>query len=129
MKDGTVETVVAAMIEVDWLSRIAVEIGAANGADVLLLDSTGTVVAAYPQPESWVGQNLAELSAALKGPDGTDRFEGPRTARERIVGHVRLRDTNAVLAVTMPLSGVTADATQLAWYEIGKILLAEWCRS
>ena len=63
MKNGEVETVVSAMIEVDWLSRIAAEIGARRGAEVLLLDSGDTVIAAYPEPEKWIGRTLSQNTA------------------------------------------------------------------
>jgi diguanylate cyclase (GGDEF)-like protein len=126
MKNGEAETVVTAMIEVDWLSRIAAEIGARRGAEVLLVDGGDTVIAAYPDPDKWIGRTLAgntPFTAILRDPDGTttsDSLDGTK----RIIAHVRLPDTNAVLAVMMPLSNVIANADRLARYEIGKILLA-----
>ncbi len=126
MRNGAVETVVSAMIEVDWLSKLAAEIGARTGAEVLLLDSGDTVIAAYPGPETWIGRPLSQntaFTAIVNAPDGTARSDS-LDGVPRIVSHVRLEDTNAILAVMMPLDGVIATADRVVRTEIGKILLA-----
>ncbi len=126
IKNGAVETVVGATVELDLLDRIAAEVGNRHGAEVMLLDSEATVVAAYPQPKTWVGQSLADrqaFTAILAGPDGTIRSDG-FDGVERIISHAKLRDTNAVLVAMQPLDGVIAGARRQAEQEIGKIILA-----
>ncbi len=126
MKNGAVETVVSAMIEVDWLSRLAAEVGAPKGAEVLLLDGGETVIAAYPEPKAWIGRSLsknAAFTAILKAPNGTTRSDS-LDGKRRIVGHVRLDDTNTVLAVMTPLDSIIANANRVVANEVVKILLA-----
>ena len=126
IEDGAVATVVSAMIEVDWLSRIAAEIGARHGAEVLLLDSAKTVIAAYPDPGKWIGRHLsknAAFASILEAPDGTARSDSLDGIR-RIVGHHRLDDTNAIVAVMTPLDAVIANADRIVFYEVAKILVA-----
>ncbi len=126
MNDGAVETVVSAMIEVDWLSRIAREIGSSHAADVLLLDGAATVIAAYPNSEALVGQSLAAnpaFNAIVHSPDGTVE-SGSFDHASRVISHARLPDTNATLVVMRPLDAVTANANRLARYATGKIVIA-----
>ncbi len=126
MKNGNIETVVAGMIEIDWLNKIASEVGSSHSAEVLMLDSGGTVIAAYPDTTKWTGRSLTDnavFKTILSSPDGaaeSDSLEGV----PRVIGHARLRDTNAVLAVMRPISGVTAGAYRLARDEIAKIVVA-----
>ncbi len=126
MRDGIAETVLIAAIDLDWMSRIAAETGANLGAEVLLVDKGATVLAAYPNPKSWVGRNLADQASFVSTlKESRDSIESVSLdGRMQIIGHARLRDTDAVLAVMLPLDTVIAGANRQAWYEIGKILFA-----
>jgi len=123
---GRVETVVAGMIEVDWLSHITSEIAISRGVEALLIDGAGTVIAAYPDAEKWVGHPLGDpkaLAAVVSAPNGTIESMSLGGVR-RMISHVRLRDSNAVFAAMRPLDGVVGGANRLARDELLKILVA-----
>lgn len=124
MRDGVAETVLITAIDLDWMSRIAADIGSGLGAEVLLLDKQHTVLASSHDPQSWLGRNLSGQSdfvgaLAAATPRGPVELDG----RARIVGHAKLADTDAILAVMIPLETVLADANRQASYHIGKIML------
>ncbi len=123
--DGKVELVVIAIIQLDWLSHIAAEIGSSHGTEVMLLDSALTVIAAYPDPKERVGHSLSDndaLAAVLRNPDGTGQSNV--LGELRVISHVRLHDTAAVLAVMVPLESVIAKSDARALRQIGGIFLA-----
>jgi hypothetical protein len=59
IENSRVESVVSASIDVSSFNRLAAETGGRSDAEILLMDSHGTVIAAHPHPEQWVGKNLA----------------------------------------------------------------------
>jgi diguanylate cyclase (GGDEF)-like protein len=126
MRDGATETVLIAAIDLAWMARIAAETGSTLDAEVLLLDKSATVLAGYPDPRTWTGRHLddqPDFLAVLADPgDGIESAD--LDGKMRIIGHARLTDTDANLAVMLPLENVIADANRSALYAIGKILLA-----
>lgn len=118
-----VESVLIASIDVDWLGRLAADHGGRSDAEFLLADSNGTIIAAYPLPERWVGKSLTgqpDVWSRLKGADGvfeSDGFDG----RPRIVAHAALPDTKAVLAVTQARGDVLGPANRQARFALAKI--------
>ena len=126
MRGDAVESVVVLAIEVDWQTQIAAQTGSRHGAEVLLLDSAGTVVAGYPPTDARVGRRIfsdPKLAAALKGPDGTidsDALDGEHL----IISHARLSEMNAVLVVMLPFDSVIAKAGRRARNQIVEILIA-----
>jgi predicted signal transduction protein with EAL and GGDEF domain len=112
------------------MSRLAENAAAESGADTLLFDRTGTIIAAAPNPEDWIGRTIAdepELAAAFASSTGvleTALFDG----QQRIVAHARLRpDAGEVLAVAIPKEAIVAPferRTRAAMTKLGFTVLA-----
>ncbi|MGC8470587.1 MAG: diguanylate cyclase domain-containing protein, partial [Acetobacteraceae bacterium] len=85
--------VLAASLDLFWLSHRAALTRLPRGAVALVLDSrTGSVIAHFPRPGAWIGRRLPEgrLAAALHaGRNGTFDGRGP-AGTERIFGLARL---------------------------------------
>ena len=84
---GEVRTVVFAALDLDWLSQLIATTDLPPGSSMEVIDSRGTVLARYPDPEKWVGKTVPEASlidtiitrrdggtAQVKGIDGINRL-------------------------------------------------------
>ena len=129
---GEAETVMVASIDLASMNQIAAEAVSAEGTEVLLLDGELTVLAAHPEADTWVGRNLRSqpgFAAAIESSAET-MATASLDGRERLVGRARLGDTDATLAVMLPLDQVVRIASIRAWREFvtivigGTILLA-----
>lgn len=120
-----VDSVLVASINVDWLSRIAAATSGLDAADVLLLDSKGMVIATSTGLSSWIGKDFKaapEFWDALAKIDGvfeSAAFDG----QTRIVGHVRLPGTKAVLTVMRTKADVLREVNDSARSALAKILV------
>ncbi len=76
--DGTVQSVVAAALGLDALTRAAGTVDLSSDAVVVLLDHDGTVLMRLPDPEKWVGQEAAQqpLGAAIMTGTGISTTRG-----------------------------------------------------
>jgi diguanylate cyclase (GGDEF)-like protein len=82
---GSVDAVFTAVLDLDWIGRVAADIAKRAGSVVLLTDARGTVLTRYPNPDRWMGQRFAnhplieramaqsEGVVSEKGIDGTRR--------------------------------------------------------
>ncbi|MBI4498822.1 MAG: GAF domain-containing protein [Chloroflexi bacterium] len=59
---GQVQSVVVTALDLAWLNQFAAQAQLPEGAVLLVVDHTGTVLARYPDPEAWVGQPAPETS-------------------------------------------------------------------
>jgi signal transduction histidine kinase/HAMP domain-containing protein len=78
--------IVIADLDVNWLNQLLVEAHPSGGTTLSLIDWRGTIVARYPDPESWVGRTLPDApivqtvlaysqgNADLPDLDGVDRL-------------------------------------------------------
>lgn len=125
LQNGRVASVLTASIDLNWLSRLAAETLGRSGAEMLLVDAAGTVIAAYPNTEAWLGNTLAsrpKFWQALKGPDGV--MESALLDGEpRLISHVHLPGTGAVLTVMRKRDDVLAPANSSAIEAVLKILM------
>jgi hypothetical protein len=84
---GQVQAILIASLDLAWLNRLAMEIELPEKSTLRLVDSQGTILAHYPNPETWIGKTLPEDdllqeihrqggsgSAELPGPDGVKRL-------------------------------------------------------
>ncbi len=84
---GRIIGVVYAALSLSWLNNLAGSVDLPEGSTVTLIDSNGTIVARYPQPDSWVGRTMTgtplvdavlahqgERSMVLEGLEGTMRL-------------------------------------------------------
>src|SRR3990172_2535697 len=57
---GEVKAVVFAALDLAWLNKLAAEAQLPQGSTFTMIDSNGTILARYPEPEKWVGQSIPE---------------------------------------------------------------------
>jgi PAS domain S-box-containing protein len=58
---GATRGVVFAALDLAAIARVAAEARLPDGAALMVVDSTGTVLGRYPNPARWVGQSLSNL--------------------------------------------------------------------
>jgi diguanylate cyclase (GGDEF)-like protein len=99
--DGSVSAVVLAVINLQWIGELAATAAQRSGASVLLLDGSGTLIAASADQDNLIGKPFAAQSLAK---DMLARDEGTVTTPgfdgiSRIFAYVRVPWTQARLAV------------------------------
>jgi signal transduction histidine kinase len=107
--DGRVQALVGAAMDLSWLNQLVADAELPEGAVLVVIDRNGTILARYPNPQAWVGQQgmddplfhtmLAEGqgTAELRGMDGVPRiyaFTGLRGLPE--AGYVSIGIPQAV---------------------------------
>ncbi|HEX9867582.1 MAG TPA: cache domain-containing protein, partial [Candidatus Tectomicrobia bacterium] len=107
--DGRVQGVVFAGMDLSWLNHLVAAADLPQGAALVVIDRNGTILARYPNPQTWVGQSgtrdplfqamLAQGhgTAELRGMDGIPRiyaFTGLRGLPE--AGYVSIGIPQAV---------------------------------
>jgi diguanylate cyclase (GGDEF)-like protein len=109
--DGSVSAVVLAAINLQWIGELAATAAQHSGAAVLLLDGSGTLIAASTGQENLVGKPFAAQSLAKdmlsqdEGTVTTPGFDGI----PRIFAYARVPSTQARLAVGLDQRMVQAD--------------------
>lgn len=58
---GSVDVVFNALLDLDWIGRIAADVAKRAGSVVLMVDGNGTVLTRYPDPEEWVGRQFLDV--------------------------------------------------------------------
>jgi diguanylate cyclase (GGDEF)-like protein len=99
--DGAVAGVVLASINLEWISDLVATAAKRSGAAVLLLDGSGTLVAASADEADHIGKNFAGdalVQSMLASDEGTTTAAGFHGVR-RIFAYVRVPWTQARLAV------------------------------
>src|SRR6202167_222524 len=133
--DGTVEGIVAAAINLQWIGDLAATAAQRPGISVALLDGAGTVIAASADNNKLVGDNLANHALArdmLKGDEGVTTATGFDGVR-RIFAYVRVPWMRARLVVGLDGAVVNSEIDneisfayfQLALFGI-LVLIAAW---
>ncbi|MSP93614.1 MAG: HAMP domain-containing protein [Myxococcales bacterium] len=115
---GTLLAVVYVAIDLAWLDDLAVEAGLPEGAVLMVIDRTGTILNRYPGPE-WIGKAVpdAPITQAILG------HQGPGTAHvhgldgvERVYGFAPLKGTakmgDAYVSIGIPTSVVFREADE-----------------
>ena len=133
--DPTVNAVVIASVDLQSIRGLVGSLERRTGATVLLIDGSGTVLAAEPNPAEWIGKNLSDsplLSEILDRGEGTTRTVGLDGIR-RIFGFVRTPSTDARLVVGLDESEVLQridQDIQLAYVQLALfgllVLLIAW---
>lgn len=98
---GPPDAMFFALLDLDWIGRVAAEIAKRAGSAVLLIDGTGTVLTHYPNPKEWMGWDfkghpLAEKMLAQS--EGIISEKGVDDVR-RIFGFTTLPGTDARFAI------------------------------
>jgi diguanylate cyclase (GGDEF)-like protein len=98
---GSVETVFMALLDLDWIGRVAAGIAQRSGSVALIVDRTGTVLTRHPNPDDWMGRQyknhplIEKMIAQTEGVVTENDIDGVR----RIFGFTRLPGTNAHFAI------------------------------
>jgi diguanylate cyclase (GGDEF)-like protein len=98
---GEVESVIAALVYLRWIGQLGEEIDKRPQAQALMVDSAGTVLAAHPSPDAWIGRDfstdplLREVGGRAEGTVASAGFGGAR----RIWGFVAIPEARARLFV------------------------------
>lgn len=84
---GEVRSIVYAALDLSWLGALANGLNLPAGATATVFDSSGTIVARYPEDDGWLGRSMTdwdvvpemltrqgEGSAMFVGPDGVERI-------------------------------------------------------
>lgn len=53
---GAISSVLFASVDMDWLGELTARIPLPQGATLTMVDSGGTIIARYPEPDRWVGR-------------------------------------------------------------------------
>jgi diguanylate cyclase (GGDEF)-like protein len=99
--EGAVVGVVLASINLQWINKLAASVSQQSGNSVLLIDGSGTLVAASANAQNFIGQRVNDsalvqgMSAQSQGTVTAAGFDGI----PRIFGYVRVPFTQARLAV------------------------------
>ncbi|HEX9452904.1 MAG TPA: ATP-binding protein [Candidatus Binatia bacterium] len=84
--NGQVESVIFAALDVNWITQLAAENNLPEGGALTIVDSKGTMLARFPEPEKWAGKHIpdaalfellqlrSQSSKELVGLDGVDRL-------------------------------------------------------
>jgi len=133
--DGSIKSVLLATLNLKWIGQIASTLAVRHGSIMLLVDSTGTVLAHEPNPAAWVGRKLGDhpliksMSAKREGIVTAASLDGIR----RIFAFVELPGTNAHVAIGFDEKEVLTRADSEMWFaftELGVVaflvLLCIW---
>lgn len=106
--DPTVNAVMVASVELEWVGNMVAALERRPGATVMLIDSRGTVLAGDRQTASFVGKSMQDLNLFREfgtSPEGTARAAGLDGIR-RIFGFVAVPLSDARLVVGFPEADV-----------------------
>ena len=76
---GAVAVMLFAALDLHWLNTLAADVELPEGATLSILDNQATVLAAFPNPEKWLGKKLPDapiFKAVQSRSRGTDEFTG-----------------------------------------------------
>jgi diguanylate cyclase (GGDEF)-like protein len=109
--DGTVNGVVLAVINLQWINELAATAAMHSNASVMLIDGGGTVIAGSADQAALVGKQFGDhplTQHMLAGDEGTTTLSGFDGTR-RIFAYVRVPWTQARLAVGLNESVVNSE--------------------
>jgi diguanylate cyclase (GGDEF)-like protein len=107
--NGEADSVILAAVDLDWMSKIMSNLGGRSGISAVLVDSTGTVLAAPSDQASMIGHPLDTiplLSAIAEKAVGSDQAEGSLSfvaadGSKRTVDFARIVGTQSRLIVSI----------------------------
>jgi GGDEF domain-containing protein len=133
--DGSIESVVLATLDLNWIGQIASALTVRHDSIMLLVDGNGTVLAHEPNPTGWVGRKLGDhplIKSLLKQREGVVTAASLDGIR-RIFAFVELPGTNAHVAIGFDENEVLSQANSAMWLaftELGSVtflvLLSIW---
>ena len=128
------DSVILAGINLDWLSKIMTNLGGRPGVSSVLVDSTGTVLAAPTDQASMIGKPLDTCRCFRRSPtrrwsparrSGSIAFPPPM-ARSALVNFAQIPGTQSRLIVSIDEARVTAAINRdirTAYLQLGFVCL------
>lgn len=128
------DAVIAAGISLDWLSQMVSSLGGRPGISSVLIDSSGTVIAAPKDQASLIGKPLdsipllsaaAETALSSGAPEGSVSFTAPNGST-RAVNYALIPGTKARVVVSIDEGKVTAAINReirSAYLQLGLVCL------
>jgi diguanylate cyclase (GGDEF)-like protein len=132
--NGEIDAVILAAVSLDWMARIMGKLGGRPGLSAVLIDSTGTVMAAPPDGASMIGRPLdnipllsaiAERALTSDAPQGELSFTAVDGSR-RALSFARIPGTQSRLIVSIDEAKVTAAINReirTAYFQLGFVCL------
>ena len=128
------DALIVATVNPDWMSKIMSNFGGRPGISAVLVDSTGTVLAAPADQASMIGRPLDTiplLSAIADAAVGSDQAEGSRSfvaadGSKRTVDIVRIAGTDSRLIVSIDEARVSTAINRdirTAYFQLGFVSL------
>src|SRR5947209_13879423 len=128
------DALIVATVNPDWMSKIMSNLGGRPGISAVLIDSTGTVLAAPADQASMVGRPLDAIplfSAIADAAVGSDQAEGSRSfmaadGSKRTVDFVRIAGTDSRLIVSIDEARVSSAINReirTAYFQLGFVSL------
>jgi diguanylate cyclase (GGDEF)-like protein len=128
------DALIVATVNPDWMSKIMSNLGGRPGISAVLIDSTGTVLAAPADQASMIGRPLDTiplLSAIAEAAVGSDQAEGSRSfvaadGSKRTVDFVRIAGTDSRLIVSIDEARVSTAINRdirTAYFQLGFVSL------
>jgi diguanylate cyclase (GGDEF)-like protein len=132
--NGEADSVILAAVDLDWMSKIMSNLGGRSGISAVLVDSTGTVLAAPSDQASMIGHPLDTiplLSAIAEKAIGSDQAEGSLSfvaadGSKRTVDFARIVGTQSRLIVSIEEAKVSAAINReirTAYLQLGFVCL------
>jgi len=145
--EGGVATVIFAALDLHWIHQLAAENKLPDGVALSFVDSKGTLLSRFPEPEKWVGKHIPDASLfemlqlrsqanrELVGLDGVDRLYALKPLSIKGAGRlyvmvgvpkdVAFGQVNQTLARNLVwLALVSLSATGIAWLIGSKSVVA-----
>ncbi len=119
-REGSVRAVLFVGLDLEQLNEFSTEIQLPDGAEYIMVDRDGTILAYSPDPEPWVGRTREQLPiirTILTEKEGISEVRG-LDGRKRLYALSPLRgvvDTGLYVSIGIPFS--------IAFAEVNKILL------
>ena len=132
--NGEIDAVILAAVSLDWMARIMGKLGGRPGLSAVLIDSTGTVMAAPADQASMIGRPLdnipllsaiAERALTSDAPQGELSFTAVDGSR-RSLSFARIPGTQSRLIVSIDEAKVTAAINReirIAYFQLGFVCL------
>jgi len=131
--EGKTVGVVFLGLDMNWLSSVFATLDLPAGSAVTVIDTRGVVMARYPQPEAWLGRQVADVPVvrlAMQSPTGGSAQAPGLEGQPKLYAYEPLRweeQTWGYLLVGIPFEVVNAEAqraTRGYFLMIGIVLLA-----
>ncbi|HEY2211161.1 MAG TPA: diguanylate cyclase [Bradyrhizobium sp.] len=132
--NAEVDSVIAAGVDLDWMSKIMGNFGGRPGISAVLVDRAGTVLAAPADQASMIGRaldNVPLLAAIAERANGLDQAEGPLSfvtadGSKWVVNFARIAGTESRLIVSIDETRVSAAINReirTAYLQLGFVCL------